>query len=553
MNCMNCGAPVRKGRLCPQCGCDLSVQRKALQLSVHYYNQGLDKAQIRDLSGAIDLLRRSLKYDKRNLSARNLLGLVYFETGETVSALSEWIISKNIKPGHNIASEYIRKLQSEPAKLDILNQTIKNYNIALKCCRDGNEDVAVIQLKKILNQNPKLIKAYHLLALIYIKREEYEKGRRILKKAARIDKTNSTTLRFLKEIDQQTGTVTTLEGRRGGLWSKRGEGEKEEKERNNSQTYISDGEVIIQPTSFRETSAFSNIMNIIMGILVGGLVVWFLVVPSVKQTVNRTADEKIVEYSNTMASQTAQLEELQKQIEESNATVESAQTQIQDAQKKSDAYEALFQAYNAYQSQNYEQASKALEGMDVTLLSVDAKAVYDSIYGDIQDQMFTKYSQAGVTAFEKGDYTTAIDNLAKAKAIKSDDYTVLTYLAHSYRLSRDIQNALTAFQDIVTQFPDTRRATTAQHYINLLKQGEIGDTPSDLSEASDTGTGGETDTGTGTGSESDTGTGTRTGTGTGSGDEADTGEGTAAGEGGNASEAGDGTSQEGDPYAAAEE
>ena len=502
MNCMNCGAPVRKGRVCPQCGCDLSVQRKALQLSVLYYNQGLDKAQIRDLSGAIDLLQRSLKYDKRNISARNLLGLVYFETGETVSALSEWIISKNIKPDNNVASEYIKKLQSEPAKLDIMNQTIKNYNIALKCCRDGNDDVAVIQLKKILNQNPKLIKAYHLLALLYIKREEYEKGRKILKKAARIDKTNSTTLRFLKEIDQQTGTVTTLEGRRGGLWSKKGDREKEEKwEKNTSMTYISDGDVIIQPTSFRETTAFSNIMNMVMGILIGGLVVWFLVVPTVKQKINREADEKIVEYSNTMASQTAQVEELQKQIDESNATVESAQTQIEEAQKKADAYEALFKAYNAYQSQDYEQASKALEGMDVSLLSVDAKSVYDSIYQDIQDQMFTKYSDAGVAAFESGDYTTAIENLTKAKAINDEDYTVLTYLAHSYRLSEDIQNALTAFQEIVTKFPNTRRATTAQHYINLLKQGEIGDTPSTLSEESSgsttSGTDDETDTDTG--------------------------------------------------------
>ena len=36
----------------------------------------------------------------------------------------------------------------------------------------------MIQLKKILNQNPKLIKGYHLLALIYLKKEEYEKARR---------------------------------------------------------------------------------------------------------------------------------------------------------------------------------------------------------------------------------------------------------------------------------------------------------------------------------------------------------------------------------------
>ena len=88
MNCMKCGAPAGNAGICPRCGQDLSVQKKALQLSVVYYNQGLDKAQIRDLSGAIDMLQRSLKYNKLNIPARNLLGLVYFETGEAVSALS---------------------------------------------------------------------------------------------------------------------------------------------------------------------------------------------------------------------------------------------------------------------------------------------------------------------------------------------------------------------------------------------------------------------------------------------------------------------------------
>ena len=40
--------------------------------------RGLEKAEIRDLSGAIDLLKRSLKFNKLNIQARNLLGLVYF-------------------------------------------------------------------------------------------------------------------------------------------------------------------------------------------------------------------------------------------------------------------------------------------------------------------------------------------------------------------------------------------------------------------------------------------------------------------------------------------
>lgn len=55
MNCMNCGAVLNKSSYCPSCGFNVEVQKKIWQLSNLYYNQGLEKAEIRDLSGAIDL------------------------------------------------------------------------------------------------------------------------------------------------------------------------------------------------------------------------------------------------------------------------------------------------------------------------------------------------------------------------------------------------------------------------------------------------------------------------------------------------------------------
>ena len=130
------------------------------------------------LSGAIDLLKRSLKFNKLNVQARNLLGLVYFETGEVVAALSEWVISKNIQKNRNLASEYIARLQANQNKLETINESIKKYNNALAMCREGHEDMAAIRLKKILSQNPKLIKGYHLLALIQMKNQEWNKARR---------------------------------------------------------------------------------------------------------------------------------------------------------------------------------------------------------------------------------------------------------------------------------------------------------------------------------------------------------------------------------------
>ena len=140
-----------------------------------------------------------------------------FETGEVVAALSEWVISKNLQPSRNLATEYIDILQANSNKLRGINETIKKYNHALLLCREGHDDMAAIQLRKILVQNPKLIKGYHLLALIQMKNGEWNRARKILRKAARIDKTNTTTLRFLREVDEQTGVPTRLERQKKGF------------------------------------------------------------------------------------------------------------------------------------------------------------------------------------------------------------------------------------------------------------------------------------------------------------------------------------------------
>lgn len=191
-------------------------------------------------------LKRSLKFNKENVAARNLLGLVYFETGEVVSALSEWVISKNLNVPDNVADVYIAKLQANKNKLDTINQTIRKYNQALLYCRQDNEDMAMIQLKKVLVQNPKFIKAYHLLALLYLKRQEYEKARKLLKKAAYIDNTNTTTLRYLKEVELATGMSTSLETKHKKKYAR----EETVNRLTGATTYMSGNEMIIQPAHF---------------------------------------------------------------------------------------------------------------------------------------------------------------------------------------------------------------------------------------------------------------------------------------------------------------
>ena len=153
------------------CGEDVKIYKKLARISNTYYNAGLAKANVRDLSGAIQDLKYSLEINKYNTQARNLLGLIYFEMGEVVDALTEWIISKNLEPKKNTADEYIKAIQESPAQLETMNQTIKKYNQALTYCQQGSDDLAIIQLKKVLSLNPRLVKAHQLLALLYIKTE----------------------------------------------------------------------------------------------------------------------------------------------------------------------------------------------------------------------------------------------------------------------------------------------------------------------------------------------------------------------------------------------
>ena len=72
----------------------------------------------------------------------------------------------------------------------------------------------------------------------------------------------------------------------------------------------------------------------------------------------------------------------------------------------------------------------------------------------------------GEQAFYAKDYETAITDLNQALEMDDSDYEVLNLLAHSYRLDEQYDKAVEIFQKIVDQFPGTKRASTAQKYID---------------------------------------------------------------------------------------
>ena len=303
MFCYNCGCHLSEHDYCTSCGVDVSLYKRIMILSNLYYNEGLARANLRDLTGAVTSLRQSLKFNKNNIEARNLLGLVYFEMGETVAALSEWVISKNTRPDKNIADDYINMIQASASRLDAINQTIKKYNQALAYCRQDSRDLAVIQLRKVLSMNPKFIRAHQLLALLYMDSEQWDKAKRELVKCAEMDRNNIQTLTYMREVDRMLAPDET------GKISRR-------KDREESVRYQADNELLIQPKGLKEPkrSGVGTLLNIFLGLAIGAAVMYFLVVPSVRTNVLHDSQQKITEISNEIDAKNNMITDLENQI-----------------------------------------------------------------------------------------------------------------------------------------------------------------------------------------------------------------------------------------------
>lgn len=489
MRCIYCNTPLAAIDYCTGCGADITIQKRIVRISNLLYNEGLEKALVRDMEGAIKCLKRSLKFNKENIDARNLLGLCYYETGEAVSALCEWVISKNLKQQDNLADYYINQLQNNKNRLDTINQTIRKYNQSVLYCREDNEDMAIIQLKKVINQNPKFVKAYQLLALLYMKRQEYERARKLLKKAAHIDTTNTTTLRYLQEIEDVTGKGTSLNKKH-----KKYEKEKEEEKITGTLRYMSGTEMVIQPTTFRDSSTIATFINIILGILLGGAIVWFLIVPANRQTVNDEANRKVTDANTKLATESVKVQELQDQIDDYVQQAERAEKDRDDALAKAESYEDLLDVANVYVTGDQATAANLITSLNADDFTGNAKTLYDSLSSGVQSSLFTQYYNAGTAAYyPNGDYATAIDQLSKAveadpQRTQANHYNALLYLGMSYYYTGDTTNADKIFNQIVEYYP--AQASSVQGYITNSSSGSTGGgSAEDLSGLGDAATG----------------------------------------------------------------
>ena len=417
--------------------------------SLYWYNDGLRKAKIRDLTGAENSLKKSIQFDKYNKDARNLLGLVYYGRGEVGEALVEWILSKNFQAHENIANYYIKKLQENPTELEKVNQAIRKFNQSLSYCYQDGEDLAIIQLKKVVADHPTFLKAYQLLSLLYLHTQQYGKARHTLKEAHRLDTTNDITLRYMHEMNELRRNRALRQADKEG-----------KKEKPQTVTYNIGNETIIQPASagVKENAGLMTIVNIVIGLVVGVAVMWFLIMPAVNSSTAERTNRQVKEFSSQIAEQEAQISALQTELEQYRANSEATETAQQTAASTQDSYEIVLNMYDHYQAEDMSDAAMVEELLKVNPDSLGAvgREQFDTMTEDIYGRYCETLYYTAQQNFEVANYADAIANLNTVMQMNAgyDDGQAMWLLAQSYSASGDTENANTWTERVQTEYPN---------------------------------------------------------------------------------------------------
>lgn len=437
----------------------MSSYSKILQFSNFYYNKGLTCANVHDMSGAIDNLSKSLRYNKNNIDARNLLGLCYYEIGECVDALREWVISINLKSEDNIAAEYIDDIQPDITRTGRFNQCVKKYNQALIDANHQNEDLAIVQLKRVIGINPKFLRAALLLALLYIHNGQYKEALNVLEGAEKIDANNTMLRRYMKEAKEELA-------------------KKEEKKNKGKKTinddgtvaYISENDTIIKPSHFRDNATVSTMINILFGLIVGVLIGVFLIVPGVKREASRDSAQKLVEANNNIATKNAAIKDYQAKISDLTKKLNALNDTTESSNTNMSFYKNLLAMYVSFNNGEYREAGEALSKINEDNIENDYKEVYEKLKAQVNDKYCQMlYAEAG-SNYNQGNYEEAIGTFEKIIQLNPTygDGNALYFLAQSYRLTGDNQKAITYYQRLINECPDSAKYANAKAHLERL-------------------------------------------------------------------------------------
>lgn len=420
------------------------------QIANCYYNLGLERARLRDLSGAAELLKKSLTFDKYQKDARNLLGLIFFECGETADALVQWVISMNLLPQDNIADHYLDEIQRKPAILRICSDNVKRYNQALDYAQNNNEDLAIMQLNQVIQDSPNYIKAHILLALLYMKREDWVKAGRSLYLVLKIDRNNPKALVLMDEVKHNTGRKEVEQSRLKNAFSHR---------------KMTDDDVLI-PQEVKQVSPWMVVGYIFVGVILALFAFYLLIMPAKTKALNAENNRELISYTEKLDASNRAYAELKDSYDTLESQYAEAADQVSQFENANASFMGQYQALNeirtALANGDTLQAAKLYTGLDQSQIS-DAAMLQQlqSIKVQMEGSIYQELADQATSAWNSGNKDQAAELYNLSLAIREEPENMYL-LGRLYQNMGRTDEANTLFDKIIGAHPDSNYAERAR-------------------------------------------------------------------------------------------
>ena len=416
-----------------------------------FYNRGLELAKERDLSGASEYLKRALQLNKYHTDARNLLGLIFYEMGETSDALVQWVISVNLQREENRADHYLDEVQRKPGKLEVASQTVKKFNQALIYAQNGSDDLAVLQLKRVVEERPNYVKAHLLLALLYMQHEDFTKAGKSLFKVLQIDKNNKKAGRYMEYVKSRTGKADVERRKMKNAFSHR---------------QMQDDDVILPPT-YKENTGWQSIINIGIGLILGAVMIFFLVMPAKERSLNYEHNQEMLSYTDQLNLANQEVARLNEELSQYQTQNEQVQSQLDEMQGNSDSvvaeYAALVQIQQAYRNNDFRTAVRLYIDMDQSKITDENTLnILAGIQADMAANAPAELEAMAAEAEAAGDHELALHYYESYMTLNDRNPQIIYNMAMIYQDMGDEDTADQLFGQVIMNFADSELAAQAQ-------------------------------------------------------------------------------------------
>ncbi|PYG88809.1 tetratricopeptide repeat protein [Ruminiclostridium sufflavum DSM 19573] len=360
----------------------------------------------------------------------------------------------------------LEKYSQNNEATDTVVKSVELYNKAVEYLKSGNEDIAMIELKKVVSVNPNFYEAVNLLGLCYAYTNQPEKAEELFGSIVQKENNAIKAADYLNFISISENGSYKKAGRlkqtANDLGSNKSLKELSKKSTANEKNVLAENLVLEKIKSGFTKPYIVMIINVVSIICLIAAIILFAASRRDAGKVD-TGSEPAVSAQN------------QSEAGKTSAELEKIKDQLAAANGKLKQYELSEQVSNVsalYAQKKYIEAADKLLALKADEFTGDLKTQYDSIRKKVLLNAASQLTADGNTLYKSKKYPEAVKKLEKVFTL-GDNWEfadkALYILGKSYVEVNDLQKAAAAYQKLIDGYPESSYVKYAKSRLSEIQ------------------------------------------------------------------------------------